>query len=108
MAFLKSDDFILENGVQPATSVVDGKVIIPLVFTNEEDGFHGFVPGIAIKDVVCKDIKECETKLFATIKPIILEKITNKKPFPFFPENDEIKQDFKNVCFIKRISIKVK
>lgn len=108
MAFKKSSEvFAFEPIVEPATSVKDNKVNIPLVFTKEDGKYHGFVPGIIMRDVVENDLEICKQKLLETIKPILKNKVSNNLPFPFFPTNEEIKKDFKSVVLIKRISIKV-
>ena len=103
MAFKRYDDFGFAGVVEPATSVVDGKVSIPLVFTLEGSQYHGFVPGIVMKDIVEQTIEECQIKLISFIKSMI----DNKQPFPFFPTNDEIKKDYAKTVLIKRFTVKV-
>ena len=109
MAFKKTTEiFKFEPIVQPATSVQDNKVNIPLVFTKENGKYHGFIPGIVMQDIIEDNLDACKLKLVDAVKPILKNKIANNLPFPFFPTNEEIKTDFKNVVLIKRISVTIK
>ena len=107
MAFKRHDNFVFPGVVEPATSVVDGKVSIPLVFTLEGSEYHGFVPGIVMKDIVSSNLEECQNLLVAFIKKTVKSMIDNKQPFPFFPTNEEIKKDYVKTVLIKRFSVKV-
>lgn len=108
MAFRKTNEpLAFDSIVKPATGMKDNKINIPLVFTKEKGEFHGFVPGIVMKDVVDIDLDNCKKKLLQAIKPILMNKVQHDLPFPFFPSNEEIKKDFKDVVLIKTISIKL-
>lgn len=93
--------------VKPATSVVDGKVIIPYVFTKEDGKIHGFVPGFKIKDVVSLSLEECMKILNLYVKEEVFKRIKDNSPFPFFPNDDEIFRDFENVIKIERIEFTI-
>ena len=109
MAFIKKTSFNFEDVKQePILSVENDKVSIPLVFTKENGLYHGFVPGILMKDIIDATLDACSKNLLEFIKEDIKNKIRNKFPFPYFPTNEEIKADFDNVVLIKRISVKVK
>lgn len=109
MAFNKNSVFVFETDfVEPATSVVDGKVTIPLAITKEDNLYHGFVPGVVMNDIICEDIKECELKVKDFIRQYVYRQKQQNLPYPFFPSNEEIKSDFKKVVLIKRLTIKLK
>ena len=108
MAFKKTTNFAFEQNLTIASGDVDGKISIPLVITKENGEYHGFVPGIVMNDIVCKDILECQNKLKEFVKNYVLEARKNNSPYPFFPTNEEIKADFGKVVMIKRISAKTK
>lgn len=97
----------LNNFINKPTGVVDGEISLPLVITLENKQYHGFVPGIVMNDIVDDDIEKCLSNLKEHTKQYVLKKIENKDSFPFFPTNDEIKKDFKNVVKIKRIKAKI-
>lgn len=105
MAFIKRTNFAFEDN-NKETNVVDGKVSIPLVITKESGKYHGFVPGIVMKDVIEQNITDCETILKDHVRKYVLKVREDKVAYPFFPSNEEIKQDFKNVVLIKRLSVK--
>ncbi len=110
MAFIKSNNFAFEEKpkLTVASSEVDGKVNIPLVITKENGGYHGFIPGIVMKDIVCLTTQECEVKLKDFIKLYVKKAKQENLPYPFFPTNEEIKKDFKNVVVIKRLTTKAR
>ena len=110
MAFIKSNIYAYENNknLTIASGEVDGKINLPLVITKENGKYHGFVPGIVMKDFVCDNTQECEAKLKLFVRDYILDMRKTKKPYPFFPNNEEIKKDFKGVVLIKRLTIKTK
>ena len=107
MAFLKGTHFAFEEKVEQQENKPEKTtVVIPFVVTVENKIYHGFVPGIVMNDVVCETKEQCIEKL----KPIVKQYVLSKKQsldFPFFPTNEEIKQDFKNVVLIKRVSVKI-
>lgn len=108
MAFKKTTDmFTFESILTEPKNTENTKISIPLVFTKENSQFHGFVPGIVMQDVIENDLELCKTNLLQQIKIILKNRISNKLPFPFFPTNEDIKKDFKNVVLIKRISIQL-
>lgn len=96
-----------ENIVPPATSVENGMVSIPYVYTRENNEYHGFVPGFHIKDVIYKNLNDCKKALKLYIKEEILKRIENNQPFPFFPTDEEIKRDFDNVVEIVRENFEI-
>lgn len=110
MAFIKSTNFAYEQNknLTIASGDIDGKISIPLVVTKEEGKYHGFIPGIVMKDFVCATVSECEEKLKVYIKNYIIDMRKTKKPYPFFPTNEDIKKDFKGVVLIKRLLVKTK
>ena len=110
MAFIKSTDFAYEQNkkLSIASGETNGTISIPLVVTKENAKYHGFVPGIVMNDFVCASTAECEEKLKAYIKNYILDMRKTKKPYPFFPTNEEIKKDFAGVVLIKRLLVKTK
>ena len=110
MAFIKSPNFAYEQNknLTIASGAVNGIISLPLVVTKEDGKYHGFVPGIVMKDFVCDTTTECETKLKVFVKDYILEMRKTQKPYPFFPTNEEIKKDFKGVVLIKRLMVRTK
>ncbi len=106
---IKKDYNIINDNdyINVASGVVDKKITIPLVVTLEDKTYHGFVPGIVMNDIIENDIEKCLNALKEYVKKYVLQKIKNKQPFPFFPTNEEIKSDFKNVVHIKRLTAKV-
>lgn len=107
MAFKRSDELSFPSMQEKFTINLNEPISIPLVFTKEDGMFHGFTPGIKIKDVVSFGIESCYKDLTIKIKTIILQKIKNKEQLPFFPNDDEIKNDFDNVILIKRITLRL-
>lgn len=105
MAFIKNNHFAFEEGKQEKK---EEKISIPLVFTREDGKIHGFVPGIVMKDIVCEDIAECEKLLKEHVKTFVKSANVNSIEFPYFPSNEHIKRDFKNVVLIKRLSMQTK
>lgn len=93
--------------VEPATSVVNEKVIIPLVYTLENNMYHGFVPGFQFQDVVSKTLEECQKNLLLYVKEEVYKRIQEKLPFPFFPNIEQIKEDFDDVvkCELKEFDV---
>ena len=81
---------------------------VPLVVTLENNSYHGFVPGIVMKDITDTNLNSCKEKLFLFATKKIKEMILQKKKLPYFPDNDMIKQDFENVIFIKRLTLEQK
>ena len=106
MAFVKNQVFSFENS-QHSSGAIDGVVDIPMVVTNEGTSFHGFVPGFVMKDIIQDDKNVCMQKLQDFVKLTVKNMIKDKKLFPFFPDNEQIKKDFKNVVIIKRVKVKI-
>ena len=106
MAFFKDTHFAFEEEKKQEEKRGQQTIVIPFVVTRENKEYHGFVPGIVMNDIVCKTTDECIEKLKPVVKQYVLSKKENLD-FPFFPSNEEIKQDFKNVVLIKRVSVKI-
>ncbi len=106
MAFKKQEKFIFEDTTINANN--SDVLSIPLVIMHTNNVYQGFVPGFVMKDVVDSNLDSCKQKLLVYVKQIIKTKITNNQSFPFFPTNEQIKQDYKNVILIKRINVKIK
>ncbi len=96
-----------EHFVEPVTSVVDGKVEIPYVVTLEDNLYHAFVPGFKIYDMISSNIDEALAKLKLFVDDEVDKRIKNKQSFPFFPSDEQIKEDFEGVVRINRITYKV-
>ena len=103
MAFKKNEHFAFEEDTKQKEPE---NVSIPLVITKEANGFHGFVPGFVMQDIVDTSQQECMQKLVEFVKIQVKYFIKNNLQFPQFFENDLITKDFKNVVQIKRITIK--
>ena len=110
MAFIKTTDFAYEDKpkLTIASGEANGKVNMPLVITKEDGKYHGFIPGIVMKDIVCSTTENCVEKLKIFVKLYVKKAKQEKLPYPFFPTNEEIKKDFKNVVLIKRLTILTK
>ena len=84
-------------------------VKIPLVICDERNekagAFCGFVPGLVMKDISSKYLESCKKRLLAVVKVKVLNMIKNGEPFPFFPDEKEIREDFKNVVDINYIKL---
>ena len=106
MAFKKQGKFIFEDVT--INSNPSNVLSIPLVIQKGENVYQGFVPGFVMKDVVSTNLEICKSKLLEYAKQVIKTRIKNNQGFPFFPTNEEIKQDYKNIVLIKRINVKVK
>ena len=120
MAFKKNDETNqkLANGglanknPEPPAKPQFVTISIPLVFkkTKQDDEiiYTGFVPGIIMRDVICNNLDECKQKLLPIIEDKLKTKVQLQSQMPFFPTNEEILQDFQNVCMIKRIKFTYK
>lgn len=88
---------------------VTGEIHIPLVIIKKskllETFYHGFIPGLTAKDVICKTIKECEQSLNTLAKELIEKYAKEKQEFPFFPTEKEIRENFDNVTKINFIKL---
>ncbi len=104
MGFKKQNNILFEGIVPKASSVSNGMINIPLVFTKEKGSIHGFVPGFSIKDVIATNLQDCKKLLNLYVKEEVLKRIENQDSFPFFPSDDEIYNDFDNVIKIIRIN----
>lgn len=82
----------------------DDFVLIPLVFILENEKYHGFVPGFVMRDIISSDLNECKKMLTNYVKTEAKKMIEENIDFPYFPEDGEIKADFKNVVDILRKS----
>ena len=82
----------------------DDFVLIPLVFILENEKYHGFVPGFVMKDIISSNLNECKKMLTNYVKTEVKKMIEENIDFPYFPEDGEIKEDFKNVVDILRKS----
>lgn len=106
MAFKKQEFFVYEDITKNGNT--DDVLSIPLVIMQNQGVYQGFVPGFVMKDIIDEDLEECKKKLVEHTKKVVKTKVNNNQVFPFFPTNEEIKKDFKNVVLIKRVNIKVK
>lgn len=79
---------------------------LPLVVCKEKGTFVGFIPGIVMASFKEKDIEVCKTKLKEFAKAEISKMAKEKQPFPFFPTEEEIFEDFENVKYLEFIKIK--
>ena len=85
---------------------VNGEIKLPLVVCKEKNQYVGFVPGFIMKTIVEKDIDICKIKLKDYAKQEVMRMSKNKQPFPFFPSEEEIFEDFQNVKYLEFIKIK--
>ena len=106
MAFVKNQTFAFEKIELPKENINVGVVSIPLVITKENGKYHGFVPGFVMKDFIDENKEKCLENLTIYIKNTAKDFVKNKKQFPDFPTNEDIKNDFKYVVTIKRFSVK--
>ena len=83
-----------------------GEIKLPLVICKEKGKFVGFVPGFIMTSFVESDIEVCKTKLKEYAKNEITKMAKNKEPFPFFPTEEEIFEDFKDVKYLEFIKLK--
>lgn len=104
MAFIRNiNNEIKNNFTYTSQTLGDDKVSIPLVITYEKNLYHGFTPGIIMKDIVSLNKDICVENLKSFVKQKIIKMINDETTLPFFPSNEEIKEDFDNVRLIKRI-----
>lgn len=84
-------------------------VKLPLVITKKQENkkieYYGFIPGLTQNDVVCVNIDECERKLKDTAVELVKKIIKNNANLPYFPDENEIKQDFEDIALLKYIRI---
>lgn len=102
ISFIKASAFDVENEVTVPCVVLRKK--------NEanQEVFVGFVPGLVNVNVVEQSQEECLKKLFGKAKDELKSIVKNKQAMPFFPTEQEVRQDFENVCEIKFIRISKK
>ena len=109
MAFIKRNYFAFEQNKESKEEKkekeTENKISIPLVFTRENGKIHGFVPGIVMKDIVHDTKEQCEKDLKEHVKKFVIKTRNEGSSFPYFPSNEHIKRDFKNVILIKRVNI---
>ena len=88
----------------------NGEVKIPLVYIkkNDEYGerFVGFIPGFVMKNITAHSIEECKKELVSYLKQRLHAMITNKVDIPFFPDEEEIRQDYDDVYLVEFIKIR--
>ncbi len=93
----------------PDSLAINAELKIPLVYTkvieDEVEVYHGFVPGLTLKDSVATSLEACKELLQENVNVIIDKYLDDKKPFPFFPEKEQIINDFEGVCHISYIKI---
>lgn len=100
------------SSVGVANSLTDlDEVRVPLIINTrtETDGskkYHGFVPGIMMPDVIGTDIEEVKKELDVKAKEKIKEMLKDSTPFPFFPDEQHIYEDFDDVEYIKFYKLK--
>ena len=83
-------------------------LILPMVIRkrkiNNEIKFTGFVPGFEEDDVIENDLETCKTRLLEKTKAKVADMIKSDSPFPFFPNKEELLEDFDdivNITFVK-------
>ena len=84
------------------------QLLIPLVFTLENNKYHGFVPGFVMKDIVNDNLDECKKMLTQYVESQVMKMAETNTKFPYFPEDSEILNDFKNITCITRIKFNIK
>lgn len=84
----------------------NGEVKLPLVICKEKGKFVGFVPGFVMNSFIESDIEVCKTKLKEFVKNEVTKMVKEKTPFPFFPNEEEIFEDFKDVKYLEFIKLK--
>lgn len=88
---------------------VNGKLKVPMVILCENNGgkdsFVGFVPGLVFNLVRANNLAECEKLLKDATLFAIKKMVKENLAFPFFPQKEEIKKDFKNVKKIIYLNI---
>ena len=72
---------------------------------DEEFVYTGFIPGMTETDVISKDFEECKKTLIDSSLPTIERMIRKNEPFPFFPNEEELKNDFDDIYAITFIAI---
>jgi len=102
ISFIKASAFDVENEVTVPCVVLKKKN------DSNQDVFVGFVPGLANIKVVENTQEVCMKNLFAKAKDQLKSIVKNGEAMPFFPTEQEVKQDFENVCDIKFIRISKK
>ena len=73
---------------------IDGKMV-----------YTGFVPGITPVDVIADNGEECKQKLIEKTTEVIKKMLKEKAPFPFFPTEKELMEDFDDIYSITFASI---
>ncbi len=85
------------------------ELFVPLVITKVTDDvmevYHGFVPGLTKEDCVSMSQKTCMKLLKEDVEKLIDKYLEEGLPFPFFPTEEEIYNDFDDVCEIKMIKL---
>ena len=98
-----------EKNMGPVPEIKKTTINVPMVFVkkieNGEKYYHGFVPGIMMKNIISKSLEDCQQKLLPLIQEKLKTKIQLKSTLPYFPTNEEIVKDFDNVVCIKRFKI---
>ena len=98
-----------DKNMGPVPEIKKTTISVPMVFVkkveNGEKFYHGFVPGIMMKNVISKNLEECQQQLLPLIQEKLKTKIQLKGTMPYFPTNEEIIKDFDNVSCIKRFKI---
>ena len=87
-----------------------GELRAPMVVLCEKDddgkkAYIGFVPGILMDNVVSSSKEDCKAKLKEQTMNVLGLKKKKKSEFPFFPNKEEIMQDFENVADVSFIKI---
>ncbi len=66
----------------------------------------GFIPGIVEISVLAEDVEKCKTKLYFEATNTFKKMKEENSPFPFFPTEKEVYEDFDDVLDISIIEIK--
>jgi len=77
--------------------VTKGRLDIPMVFEQQGEKVIGFIPGFIMNYIVSDTLEECEEKVYDYLKEKVTDMNAKNEPFPFFPTNEEIVEDFKPI-----------
>ena len=90
---------------------ITGEVDIPLVILKRENlngsfTYSGFIPGFMAKTLSADNYDDCKKLL----KEFLMEKLKRMRkdndPFPFFPTETEIRQDYDDVFTVDFVKVK--
>lgn len=85
---------------------------VPLVVqkcTSDKFAYVGFIPALKVQSIYSDNIDECTAKLKDILTKKIKSMILNNEPFPFFPNQNEILEEYgsvERITFVKLTSKK--